>query len=242
MEQTVDGLGRLVEGFNSVEAALETNRVNEIIILRTKNQSKRFDSLIDIAQKKKIKIIEVMNKGDWEYSNRHRVVAICNPLVTYRESDIMKFKNSNFIVCDHIQDINNLGAIVRSAAAFDFNVLAIPSKRSVKLSEKVFSISAGGLEKVNILTYNSIFSLIKKFNNLDIWTIGLDMSGETKIKDINFNEQNVAIFLGSEEKGLSNEVKNKLDLISQIQMLNNTESLNVSVAGAIAMHQIFIKK
>ena len=74
--------------------------------------------------------------------------------------------------------------------------MAIPSKRSVKLSEKVFSISAGGLEKVNILTYNSIFSLIKKFNNLDIWTIGLDMSGETKIKDINFNEQNVAIFLG----------------------------------------------
>ncbi len=68
------------------------------------------------------------------------------------------------------------------------------------------------------------------------------MSGETKIKDINFNEQNVAIFLGSEEKGLSSEVKNKLDLISQIQMLNNTESLNVSVAGAIAMHQIFIKK
>ncbi len=242
MEQTVDGLGKLVEGFNSVEAALQTNRVNEIIILRTKNQSKRFDSLIHIAQKKKIKIIEVMNKGDWEYSNRHRVVAICNPLVTYRESDITKFKSSNFIVCDHIQDINNLGAIVRSAAAFDFNVLAIPSKRSVKLSEKVFSISAGGLEKVNILTYNSIFSLIKKFNNLDIWTIGLDMSGETKIKDINFNEQNVAIFLGSEEKGLSSEVKNKLDLISQIQMLNNTESLNVSVAGAIAMHQIFIKK
>ena len=242
MEQIVDGLGKLVEGFNSVEAALETNRVNEIIILRTKNQSKRFDSLIDIAQKKKIKIIEVMNKDEWEYSNRHRVVAICNPLVTYRESDIKNFKSSNFIVCDHIQDINNLGAIVRSAAAFDFNVLAIPSKRSVKLSEKVFSISAGGLEKVNILIYNSIFSLIKRFNNLDIWTIGLDMGGETKIKDINFNEQNIAIFLGSEEKGLSKEVKNKLDLISQIQMLNNTESLNVSVAAAIAMHQIFIKK
>ena len=71
MEQIVDGLGKLVEGFNSVEAALEKNRVNEIIILRTKSQSKRFDSLIDIAQKKKIKIIEVMNKGDWEYSNRH---------------------------------------------------------------------------------------------------------------------------------------------------------------------------
>ena len=90
--------------------------------------------------------------------------------------------------------------------------------------------------------YNSIFSLIKKLNSLDIWTIGLDMRGNTRISDINFNEQNVALFLGSEEKGISQEVKNKLDVISKIEMLDNTESLNVSVAAAIAMHQIFIKK
>ena len=242
MEKIVDGLGKLVEGINSVEAALESNRVNEIIYLSRKNKSNRLDSLINKAQNKKLKIQEVKNKRDWEYNTRHSIVALCNPLLTYRESDITKFKGSNFIVCDHIQDTNNLGAIVRSAAAFSFNVLAIPSKRSVKLSEKVFSISSGGLEKVNILIYNSIFSLIKKFNSLDIWTIGLDMSGDTKMSDVNFNEQNVAIFLGSEEKGISREVKNKLDVISHIKMLNNTESLNVSVAAAIAMHQIFIKK
>jgi len=242
MEKIVDGLGKLVEGINSVEAALESNRVNEIIFLSRKNKSNRLDSLIDIAEKKKLKIHEVKNKQDWAYDNRHSVAALCSPLLTYKESDIKNFKGSNFIVCDHIQDTNNLGAIVRSAAAFGFNVLAIPSKRSVKLSEKVFSISSGGLEKVNILIYNSIFSLIKKFNSLDIWTIGLDMSGDTKMNDVNFNEQNVAIFLGSEESGISQEVKNKLDLISEIKMLNNTESLNVSVAAAIAMHQIFIKK
>jgi len=242
MEQIVDGLGKLVEGINSVEAALESGRVNEIIFLSRKNKSNRMDSLIDIAQKKKLKIREVNNKRDWEYNHRHSIVALCSPIQTYRESEVTKFKDSNFIVCDHIQDTNNLGAIVRSAAAFDFNVLAIPSKRSVKLSEKVFSISSGGLEKVNILIYNSIFSLIKKFNSLDIWTIGLDMKGDTEMNDVNFDEQNVAIFLGSEEKGISREVKNKLDLISEIKMLNNTESLNVSIAAAIAMHQIFIKK
>jgi len=242
MEQIVDGLGKLVEGINSVEAALESGRVNEIIFLSRKNKSNRMDSLIDIAQKKKLKIREINNKRDWEYNYRHSIVALCSPLQTYRESEVTKFKDSNFIVCDHIQDTNNLGAIVRSAAAFDFNVLAIPSKRSVKLSEKVFSISSGGLEKVNILIYNSIFSLIKKFNSLDIWTIGLDMKGDTEMNDVNFDEQNVAIFLGSEEKGISREVKNKLDLISEIKMLNNTESLNVSIAAAIAMHQIFIKK
>ena len=68
------------------------------------------------------------------------------------------------------------------------------------------------------------------------------MDGDVRIDDIDFNQQNIAIFLGSEEKGISQEVKNKLNVISNIQMLNNTESLNVSIAGAIAMHQIFIKK
>ena len=68
------------------------------------------------------------------------------------------------------------------------------------------------------------------------------MKGDININEVNFNEQSVAIFLGSEEKGISKEVKNKLDLISKIEMSNNIESLNVSVAAAIGMHEIFIKK
>jgi len=238
----VDGLGKLVEGINSVDAALDSNRANEIIYLNINNKSTRLSSLIQKAKKKQLKIREIENKNDWKYNRRHSVVAICSPLQTYGESEISQFKESNFIVCDHIQDTNNLGAVVRSAVAFGFNVIALPAKRSVKLSEKVFSISSGGLEKVNILTYNSIFSLIKKLNDLDVWTVGLDMSGDMNIKDVNFNGQNIAIFLGSEEKGISEEVKKKLDVISKIEMLKNTESLNVSIAAAIAMHQIFIKK
>ena len=94
------------------------------------------------------------------------------------------------------------------------------------------------------LHVEAMTKLFREFiqENLDIWTVGLDMEGDIEIDEINFNQQNIAIFLGSEEKGISKEVKNKLDVISNIQMLNNTESLNVSIAGAIAMHQIFIKK
>ena len=80
MEQIVDGLGKLVEGINSVEAALESDRVNEIIFLSRKNKSNRVDSLIDIAQKKKLKIREVKNKHDWDYNYRHSIVALCSPV------------------------------------------------------------------------------------------------------------------------------------------------------------------
>ena len=90
--------------------------------------------------------------------------------------------------------------------------------------------------------YNSIFSLIKKIKNLGYWTIGLDMNSSNQIKDLDLKNQNIALIVGSEETGLSKEIQKKLDLIVDISMTNNMESLNASVATAIAMHEIFIKK
>ena len=236
------GLGRIIEGSNAIEAALESNRVIEIRYLKSNNKKSKFSSLLTKAEESNIKISELGNKTNWEYSTGHSIVAICKPVETYKESQLNEFKSSNFIVCDHIQDTNNLGAIARSAAAFNFGVLAVPLKRSVKLSDKVFSISSGGLEKVKILYYNSIFSLIKKLNSLDIWTIGLDADGTEEINDVNLGKQNIAIFLGPEETGLSSEVKNKLDIVCRIEMTKDMESLNVSAASSISMNQIFIKK
>ena len=97
MEQIVDGLGKLVEGINSVEAALHSNRVNELVFLTRKNKSRRLEYLLETAKKKKLKIREVKNKRDWEYNSRHSIVALCSALATYRESDIEKFKGYNFI-------------------------------------------------------------------------------------------------------------------------------------------------
>ena len=98
------------------------------------------------------------------------------------------------------------------------------------------------MEYVNIVMYNSIFSLIKKIKNLSYWTIGLDMNSSNQINDLDLKIQNIALIVGSEETGLSKEIQKKLDLIVDISMTNNMESLNASVASAIAMHEIFIKK
>ena len=98
------------------------------------------------------------------------------------------------------------------------------------------------MEYVNIVMYNSIFSLIKKIKNLGFWTIGLDMNSSNGIKDFDLENQNIALIVGSEETGLSNEIQKKLDLIVHISMTNNLESLNASVATAIVMNEIFIKK
>ncbi len=238
----VPGIGKIVEGINSVNSAIDSNRAEKVIFLESdKTTSHRLELLIDKAKNKGLIVEKITKKDNWIYNNRHSVVALCIPKKTYDEKTFDQLTLSNIVVLDHIQDTNNLGAITRTASAFDFNIVCIPKKRSVNISERTFAISSGGLENVNIVFYNSIFSLIKKLKSLEYWTVGMEMNTKENLLNVDLNSQKVALFIGSEENGLSMEIQNKLDLIVKINMNNTVESLNASVAAAIAMNHFFKK-
>ena len=238
----VPGIGKIVEGINSVNSAIDSDRAEKVIFLESdKTTSHRLELLIEKAKNKGLIVEKISKKDSWIYNNRHSVVALCIPKKTYDEKTFDQLALSNIVVLDHIQDTNNLGAITRTSSAFDFNIVCIPKKRSVNISERTFAISSGGLENVNIVFYNSIFSLIKKLKSLEYWTVGLEMNTKEDLLNVDLNNQKVALFIGSEENGLSNEIQNKLDLIVKINMNNTVESLNASVAAAIAMNHFFKK-
>ena len=238
----VPGIGKIVEGINSVNSAIDSDRAEKVIFLESdKNTSHRVELLIEKAKNKGLIVEKISKKEKWIFNNRHSVVALCVPKKTYDEKTLDQLKLSNIVVLNHIQDTNNLGAITRTASAFDFNILCLPKKRSVNITERTFGISSGGLENVNIVFYNSIFSLIKKLKSLEYWTVGLEMNTKEDLLNVDLNNQKVALFIGSEENGLSKEIQNKLDLIVKINMNNTVESLNASVAAAIAMNHFFKK-
>ena len=239
----VAGIGKIVEGINSVNSAIDSNRVEKILFLESdKPASNRLELLINKAKNKGLVVKKINEKEKWIYNNRHSVAAICTPKKTYDEKTLDQLKLSNIVVLDHIQDTNNFGAITRTASAFDFNIVCIPKKRSVNITERTFAISSGGLENINIVFYNSIFSLIKKLKSLEYWTVGMEMNTIDDLLNVDLNKQKVALFIGSEENGLSKEIQNKLDIIVKINMNNTVESLNASVAAAIAMNHFFKKK
>ena len=239
----MDGVGKIVEGVNALEAALNSNRVRKVYVLDKKsNKSNKFNVLIENIKKQNIDIEIIQDVKLWNFHDRHNIVGICEEKKTFDEKNFENIISEKILILDHFQDTNNLGAVARSAAAFDFQTIFLPKKRSVQITEKTFAISSGGMEYVNIVMYNSIFSLIKKIKNLGYWTIGLDMNSSNQIKDLDLKNQNIALIVGSEETGLSKEIQKKLDLIVDISMTDNMESLNASVATAIAMHEIFIKK
>ena len=238
----VPGIGKIVEGINSVNSAIDSNRAEKVIFLESdKTTSHRLELLIEKAKNKGLIVEKISKKDNWLYNNRNSVVALCIPKKTYDEKTFNQLTLSNIVVLDHIQDTNNFGAITRTASAFDFNIVCVPKKRSVNISERTFAISSGGLENVNIVFYNSIFSLIKKLKSLEYWTVGMEMNTKEDLLNVDLNSQKVALFIGSEENGLSIEIQNKLDLIVKINMNNTVESLNASVAAAIAMNHFFKK-
>ena len=239
----VDGVGQLVEGVNALEAALSTNRVKKVYLLESPNNtSSKYKNLLETLRKKNLEIEVVKDPSRWNFHSRHNIVGVCNEKKIYNETNFEKVLKNKVLILDHIQDTNNFGAIVRSAAAFGFETIFIPKKRSVKITERTFTIASGGMEYIDIVLYNSIFSLLKKIKSNNYWTIGLDMNSKNKIKEINLVDQKIALVLGSEQNGISLEIQKKLDLVAQIDMSESIESLNASVAAAIAMHQIFIKK
>jgi 23S rRNA (guanosine2251-2'-O)-methyltransferase len=239
----VDGVGQLVEGVNALEAALRANRVIKVYLLESpKNTSSKYKNLLEIIRKNNIEVEVIKNLNKWNFHSRHNIVGICDEKKIYNETNFEKILKNNVLILDHIQDTNNFGAIIRSAAAFGFETVFIPKKRSVKITERTFTIASGGMEFIDIVLYNSIFSLLKKIKTSNYWTIGLDMNSNNKIKEINLVDQKIALVLGSEQNGISLEIQKKLDLVAQIDMSDSIESLNASVAAAIAMHQIFIKK
>jgi len=237
----MSGIGQIVEGINASFEALKNNRVRKLHVLKNiDNESYKLKKILEISLSQNIPI-DYVDKKHWAFHIRNSIIAQCDELKTYDESNIQELNINKLIVLDHLQDTQNLGAIVRSAAAFDFLGVCIPKKRSVQISERTFSISSGGLEKVKIIYFNSIFSLLKKLKSLNYWTIGLDMDSKIKLNNLDLEGQKIALLMGGEESGLSDEVLNKIDAVTHIEMSGLMESLNVSVAAGIAMQHFFKK-
>ena len=91
MVKMSDGIGKIVEGYNSVISALENNRVLELITLEKNVDTKKIQNLIKIAHQKKVKLTNIKSKNEWKFSSSEYVAALCKPKKLYNESDLKKF-------------------------------------------------------------------------------------------------------------------------------------------------------
>ena len=141
------------------------------------------------------------------------------------------------VALDNISDPRNLGAIVRSVAAFGGNGVLIPQRRSASVTAVAWRTSAGAAARLPVARATNLNRTLKEWADAGLQVVGLDADGDTALDELDASGPTVVV-VGSEGKGLSRLVRENCDAIVSIPMAGPTESLNASVAAGVVLAEI----
>ena len=140
------------------------------------------------------------------------------------------------LVLDAIQDVNNLGSLLRSAEAAGVHGVIIPAHEAAEVNATVIKTSAGATEHLLIARENNITHTIDFLKQQNIWTIGLAGEARTEYDKADLTGP-LALVVGNEGKGISRLVREHCDLLIKLPMRGTINSLNAAVAGSIALYE-----
>lgn len=141
------------------------------------------------------------------------------------------------VALDNISDPRNLGAIVRSVAAFGGHGVLIPQRRSASVTAVAWRTSAGAAARIRVARATNLTRTLKDWAGRGLRVVGLDAGGDTVLDDLDGTDPMVVV-VGSEGKGLSRLVRQNCDQVVSIPMAGQTESLNAAVAAGVVLAEI----
>ena len=173
----------------------------------------------------------------------HQGIALqlaCSKTISLGELIQLSKKNSAkpiILALDGITDPHNVGAIIRSAEAFDCKGIIIPQRRSAGLTGTVAKVAAGALEHLPVSRVVNLNRALEELKKNGFIVVGLSGDGQTSISM--FNEKTpLVVIVGSEDKGISVLTQKKCDFLLRIPLKGKTSSLNASVAAAISLFHL----
>ncbi|QJC35247.1 23S rRNA (guanosine(2251)-2'-O)-methyltransferase RlmB [Enterobacteriaceae endosymbiont of Donacia proxima] len=237
----------IIFGIHPIINMLKKNPLSfkEIFILNSKKKSNNIKELFFYIKKYNINIYKVNKK--WLDSKTNNSIhqgcmGVLNKLIFFKENDIINIINFSkkilILVLDRITDPHNLGACIRSAVAFNVNMIILPKKFSAKINATVKKVSCGTSDDIPIIFVKNLVNIIQFLKSLNIFIIGTD---NNVINNTIYNyklKYPICLVMGSENKGIKSIIKNNCDILLSIPMFNNVNSLNVSVATSIFLFEI----
>ncbi|MGI9667868.1 MAG: 23S rRNA (guanosine(2251)-2'-O)-methyltransferase RlmB [Acidimicrobiia bacterium] len=234
------GIGTDLEGIHAVGAAVEAGRVTRLTVEKRRSNKDDVVRIVDAATDAGIYVEFVDDVRDQAQTGAPQgVVARARPLNTLSLNDAIRLlPNPAFVVLDHIEDPRNIGATARSAHAAGMTALVVSERRSAPLGATAFKAAVGTLEHLPVVVVSSVADALKQLSKADIWTVGLAGDAETSLFGLDLLERPVALCVGAEGSGLSRLVAERCDVLAHIPMAGPTESLNASVASALACFEV----
>ena len=142
------------------------------------------------------------------------------------------------VALDGITDPRNLGAVVRSAAAFGVAGVVVPERRSAGMTAGAWKTSAGAAARVPVARAVNLTRALRSYAAAGLTIVGLDASGDVSLPDLDVAGTPVCLVVGAEEGGLSRLVRETCDVVVSIPMSAGTESLNAGVAAGVALYAV----
>ncbi len=238
----------MVTGRNSVLEALRAKiPVTTLYMAARIEFDDRVKEILQIATNRGMPILEVMRPELDRlagFDSVHQGVALKVPPYEYAhpmellEKTISRGQVPLFVALDGITDPRNLGAIIRSVAAFGGQGVIVPQRRSVGLTASAWKTSAGAAARTPVAMASNLTQMIKAFKEQGVFVLGLDGGGDTMLPDLKLAREPVLVVVGSEGKGLSRLVTENCDAIVSIPISSATESLNAGIAASVTLYEI----
>jgi 23S rRNA (guanosine2251-2'-O)-methyltransferase len=203
----------------------------------TESVTRAADSGIAIMEVQRHDLDRITSNG------MHQGIALQVPPYRYAHpDDLLKSATSDatpalLVALDNISDPRNLGAIVRSVAAFGGHGVLIPQRRSASVTAVAWRTSAGAAARLTVGRATNLNRTLKDWADAGLTVVGLDADGDTALDALDASGPMVVV-VGSEGKGLSRLVRENCDAIVSIPMAGPTESLNASVAAGVVLAEI----
>ena len=228
----------MLYGAHTVLEALNNPKRKISRLLATENATKRFADKLAAPrlQIESVKPAEI-SKITGADAVHQGLLALAQPL---REPHLHELAECDgpILILDQITDPHNVGAIIRSAAAFGAAGLIMTARHSPQASGVLAKSASGGLEHVPILKVTNLSSAIASLMKSGVICIGLDSEAEMCLEDAVNGVEKLAIVLGAEGKGLRQKTRETCTNLARLDMPGAIASLNVSNAAALALYAV----
>ena len=236
-----------VIGRNPVLEALQADLpVRRAYLMEGADRDTRIADILKIAAEKGITLLQA-SRSELDRLTAgavHQGVAIQLPEYEYAHpgdllEDALADDDAPIVVaCDQVTDPRNLGAIIRSAAAFGAVGVIVPERRSAHMTAAAWKTSAGAAVRVPVALATNLNRVLRDYAEAGFVVVGLAGEGEVDIAEIPGVDGPVLLVVGSEGEGLSQLVRKNCDVLASIPIASEVESLNASVAASIALYEV----
>lgn len=238
------GQKRIIAGRRPVWEAIKAGTKIERLLLQKGARGKQIEEIVDICQKEGIPVA-YRDKSELDKlastRNHQGIMAEAAPFRYTPFTKLLAAKEGEapfLLILDHLQDPQNLGALVRTAYAAGCHGVVIPERRAAEVTPAAVKASAGAVEYLPIAKVVNLARCLEECKEAGLWVYGADMDGEILYTEGDYKGP-LALVIGSEGRGLSRLLKEKCDYLVRLPMKGRLASLNASVAGALLLYEVF---